>query len=65
MRPRITRTYSESRRAAYPEIGQALDAIAKQLGAMQARGERLEPEAAAWVDRCQEVKRRFPKGEGI
>lgn len=49
------------RAAAYPPVGDQLDAIMKMAHALHEQGISLPPEVMEWVDRCLEVKRRFPK----
>lgn len=51
------------RAAAYPSIGDQLDALMKELQRRRDGGERLATEAAAMLDRVLDVKRRFPKDD--
>lgn len=48
------------RRREYPSITDQLDAIVKLAGHLRDQGMELPPEVCAWVDECQDVKRRNP-----
>lgn len=50
--------YREARRAAYPDIGDQLDAIWKALAVQQG----LPSDTQAMLTQVYEVKRRYPKG---
>lgn len=50
------------RRKEYPSIGDQLDAIAKMAVALRDQGFVLPPETLAWIDQCEAVKGRYPKG---
>lgn len=55
------RPHGAVRAAAYPPVGEQLDAIYK-LAAMLARaGMELPPETRAWIAQVDAVKRRYPK----
>jgi hypothetical protein len=45
----------------YPDIGEQLDALIKELAARRSRGEALTPALQDIVDRCLAVKARHPK----
>lgn len=51
------------RAAAYPSIGDQLDALMKEQQRRRDAGERLAPELEAILDQLQDVKRRFPKDD--
>lgn len=50
--------YAEKRRAAYPDIGDQLDALWTAVGTKS-----LPPDAQAIRNKIDDVKRRFPKGQ--
>ncbi len=52
--------YRAHRAAAYPALGEGLDALVKGLAAYQ-RGEPLPPDTLAYLAACEAVKARFPK----
>lgn len=56
----IRADYAAARRAAYPEVGDQLDAIHKLLAAMIDR-QPLPPDALEIVRRVQEIKAVYPK----
>lgn len=49
------------RKAAYPDIGDQLDAIMKLAQHLQGSGVTLPSEVQQWVSACQAVKDRYPK----
>jgi len=49
------------RRAAYPGIGDQLDAMMKLADHMRSQGQQLPEDVCKWVDDCKAVKRRYPK----
>lgn len=50
----------------YPRIGDQLDAVMKLAAHLRGQGMALPSEVEAWIDRCEDVKRRFPKpAEGL
>lgn len=49
------------RKAEYLDIGDQLDAIYKLAKALEQQGIEMPDEVKEWIDRCSEVKRRFPK----
>lgn len=51
------RDYVEARRAAYPEVGQQLDALMKYFAALP----EIPAELQDWVLACQLVKDTYPK----
>ena len=51
----------KARAAAYPPVGDQLDAMMKGLAAIQAAGVALPDETKAWIEACQEVKKRYPE----
>ncbi len=53
--------YRQARRAAYPPVGDQLDALGKCLAHMKAIGTDIGPDAAALALQLQSVKDRFPK----
>jgi hypothetical protein len=57
---RIDADYATARKAAYPDIGDQLDAIHKLLDAIR-RSEPAPAEALAVLDRVQAVKATYPK----
>lgn len=57
---RIDADYATARRAAYPDVGEQLDAINKAIDAIR-RGEPLPADAVAVLDRVQTVKATYPK----
>jgi len=50
----------ELRRKEYPELGDQLDAVYKLAAALRQQGATLPDEVQQWINRCAEVKRRFP-----
>ncbi len=52
--------YRAHRAAAYPFIGEGIDALMKGLAAYH-RGEPLPPDTLAYIEACEAVKARFPK----
>lgn len=53
--------YRGHRAGAYPPPGDAFDAIAKGFRSLIDQGVDLHPDAVAWVNRCEAVKRTFEK----
>ena len=51
------------RAAAYPPIGDQLDALMKEFQRRRDGGEKLAPEMEAVLDKVKEVKQRFPKDD--
>lgn len=49
------------RAAAYPEIGDQLDAMVKLGLALRAQGIDLPEDVTAWLDKCEAVKLKHPK----
>ena len=56
--------YAPLRAAAYPPVGEQLDAIMKMAQALKAQGISLPAEAYTWIDQCEQVKARFKKPSG-
>lgn len=56
--------YRHHRGASYPSSNDALDAIAKGFRALMNQGLDIGPEAKAWVEACEHVKRTFAKPQG-
>lgn len=56
--------YRDHRAAAYPGIGDALDALMKGLAAYHRR-EPLPADTLAYIEACEEVKARFPKAAPV
>jgi len=52
--------YRELRRAAYPPLGDQLDAVYKLAKHLQEKGESLPAEVCDWVEQCRLVKEKFP-----
>lgn len=61
MKIKFRRDYRELRRAAYPSIGDQLDAVIKLAQHLQGAGMTLPDEVSAWVESCQRVKDAHPK----
>lgn len=61
MKIRHSESYVPLRSAAYPQIGEQLDAIYKLAASLQAQGIELPEETLQWIDKCREVKARYPK----
>ena len=59
----LVSTYREDRAAAYPEIGDQLDAIYKQLNYMRLQGTNLVEDADKILNKILQVKKDYPKGE--
>ncbi|AZY50080.1 hypothetical protein C0J09_13795 [Bordetella avium] len=53
--------YVAARRAAYPDVGDQLDAVMQLAKALQDQGMALPDDVVAWVAACQKVKNDFPK----
>jgi hypothetical protein len=49
------------RAAAYPQIGDQLDALMAEFARRREQGEKLAPEMDSMLDRVLDVKKRFPK----
>ncbi|CAG9228921.1 hypothetical protein [Burkholderia vietnamiensis] len=49
------------RAAAYPDIGEQLDAIMKGFDALTQQGFQLPRETLDWIERCKAVKGRYKK----
>lgn len=58
---RHSEPYAPLRAAAYPPIGEQLDAIMKMAHALHEQGISLPPETCEWVGRCMAVKETYPK----
>lgn len=56
--------YGPLRAAAYPPVGDQLDAVVKLANALHEQGISLPPEVMEWVEACMTVKRRYPKAGG-
>lgn len=52
------------RKAAYPPIGDQLDALMKFADHLIAGGATVPPEVTAWVAQCKAVKAKYQKGKG-
>ena len=65
MRIHHTPEHKKARAAAYPSIGDQLDAIRKAFGLLHANGVELPDETLACLMRCQEVKTKYPKPEKL
>jgi len=53
--------YAPLRAAAYPALGDQLDAVLKLAQALHQKGIELPDETRAWIEKCEEVKQRYPK----
>jgi hypothetical protein len=53
--------YRERRRAAYPALGDQLDAIMAGMAAMSEAGIVLPAQTLAWLQDCRSVKAAYPK----
>lgn len=51
----------ELRAAAYPDIGDQLDAVFKLAESLHEQGLKLPAEVVHWIDQCRGVKNKFPK----
>jgi hypothetical protein len=49
------------RAASYPDIGDQLDAVMKGFQSFVEAGFVLPDDTKAWIESCQEVKKRYPK----
>jgi hypothetical protein len=56
-----TRDYRDARKKEYPPVEVQLDALMKGFAALQALGVKLDPDAAAVVNKVMDVKAKFPK----
>ena len=61
MKIRHREPHGHRRQAAYPSVGDQLDAIYKLAQALQDQGVSLPDDVHSWIAQCAEVKRRFPK----
>ncbi len=52
---------AQDRRAAYPDVGDQLDAVFKLALALREAGIPLPPETLAWLDTVAAIKRAHPK----
>lgn len=53
--------YAPLRAAAYPPIGDQLDAIVKMAKTLHEQGIGLPPEVMEWVGQCEQVKATYKK----
>lgn len=53
--------YQPLRAAAYPHVGEQLDAVYKLAVALQNQGIELPPETQEWIQKCQSVKEKYKK----
>lgn len=51
------------RAAAYPPVGDQMDALMAEFAQRREQGEKLAPELDAMLDKVMEVKKRFPKDD--
>jgi hypothetical protein len=58
---RIQTDYRRHRAAAYPPMGDQLDAIAKGFRALMDQGLQLPPQTVAWVEEIKRVKATIKK----
>lgn len=58
---KFRRPHKEARRAAYPDIGDQLDAIMKMAESLSLKGAKLPQETMDWIERCKAVKTKHPK----
>jgi predicted transcriptional regulator len=56
-----TKDIAKLRAAEYPDMGDQLDAVMKGFAAAQVGGMVLPDETKAWIDACQQVKKKYPK----
>ena len=56
------RPHSTARQAAYPDIGDQLDAVLEMAAALKAQGVALPKKTLDWIAQCESVKVRHPKG---
>lgn len=49
------------RAQAYPPIGDQLDAVMKLAESLAQSGFALPTEVVGWIEKCQEVKAKYPK----
>jgi hypothetical protein len=57
----MERDYKESRKRAYPDIGEQLDAVHRLAKALIANGTTVPPEVNQWVAKLDSVKQKYPK----
>jgi hypothetical protein len=53
--------YAAARRAAYPPIGDQLDAIMKLATQLWEQGVPMSDDVTQWISACQKVKDHYPK----
>ena len=58
---KVAGSYRKRRRDAYPPVCDQLDAMVKLGQALRDQGIALPADVNAWIDACQEVKRKHPK----
>lgn len=63
MKIRHEEDYRQLRKREYPSFGDQLDAVMKLAQAMSNTGIELPPEVGAWIDKCQQVKKKYRKPE--
>lgn len=61
MKIKHTEPYKPLRAAAYPDIGDQLDAVFKLVEYLHEQGFDLPAEVVHWKDQCRGVKNKFPK----
>jgi len=53
--------YKPLRISAYPSVGDQLDVLVKLAASLRDQGIVLPADVLAWIDQCEQVKRRHPK----
>lgn len=56
--------YADKRRAAYPDIGEQLDAFVKGFNQLRLQNITLPSELDSVINQCLSVKKKYPKPEG-
>lgn len=61
MKIRHSEPYGPLRSAAYPDIGEQLDAVFKLAEALKDQGFTLPEATLQWIEKCRAVKTVYPK----
>lgn len=61
MKIKHSEPYAPLRAAAYPPIGDQLDAVMKLAKALHDQGINLPLDVLSWIEQCEQVKTRFRK----
>lgn len=63
MKIRHSEPHGPRRKAAYPDIGDQLDAVFKMAKALAELGIQLPDETMQWIHDCERIKRAYKKAD--